>query len=161
MNSDANRRPVEQPADDVQLGLQRRHRLERFAELHIYARALGPPVCGINAASHEQRGKPPGKWAGRIIFCWFSTPNGNRLQPGERHSDPSPAEECAPREVVNLVHLVCHSLASFPLPLFVRNCRLVTIVSIRPPKRLSAAASFCRMSLSRRSSDGKRVRPSA
>ena len=52
---------LNRPLNDVQLGLERRQRLERFAQLHLLAGAFGPPVIGVDAAAHEQRGEALGK----------------------------------------------------------------------------------------------------
>src|SRR4029079_18777334 len=57
MDADADSGAVEKSADDVQLALQRRHRLERFAQLHIGATPLGPPVVRVDATGLEQRGE--------------------------------------------------------------------------------------------------------
>jgi hypothetical protein len=69
VNADAGGGFVEQAVNNVELGLERRERLERFANLHLAAAARGRPVVGVDSAGHEERGEALGKCGSRIAGC--------------------------------------------------------------------------------------------
>ena len=140
MNAHADGRLVEQAVDDVDLRLERLQRLEALAQLHLGARALGPPVVAVDAVAHEQHGEAF-REGGRGVrpVRRRTAPDGQRLQPRQRHRHADAAQERSPGDRCGAHHAapVCHSLlrrargrrASF------RNCGLVTMASIRLSKR--------------------------
>ncbi len=97
VDADAGRVLVEQAVDDVDLGLQRRQRLQARAQLHVGAGALGPPVRRVDAAAHEQRGEPLRAGRGHVAGHRRGAPDGDRLEPGQGHRHAHAAEERPPR----------------------------------------------------------------
>ena len=145
MYSQARGRPVEQAVDDVDLRFHRFERFERFAQLHVRPGAFGPPVVRVHAVAHEQDREALRKRGGRGGFAGVRrvhAPPGNRFQPGKGHRDTDAAQECAPRNaatagarrlLVKVHHFYLSARSSRPR--LVRNCRLVTMLSMRPSKR--------------------------
>ena len=64
VDADADGGLVEQAIDVVDLSFERLQGLEAFAELHVGAGALGPPVVAVDAVAHEEDGEAFGKLAG-------------------------------------------------------------------------------------------------
>src|SRR6266480_3115396 len=57
MNADPSGILVEQTRDNVEPGLVRRQGFEALAQFHIRAGGLGPPMLGVDAVAHEERGE--------------------------------------------------------------------------------------------------------
>ena len=83
---------VEQAVDHVDLVLQRLERLQRLAELHLGARALGAPVILVDAVAHEQHARSASGTAPATCGVGES---GKRLEPRQRHGDSGAAKNGA------------------------------------------------------------------
>ena len=68
VNPDACRGLVKEPADHIELGLERLQRRQALGQLHLSALALGSPVVGADSRSHELNHKALGR-SSRIFLC--------------------------------------------------------------------------------------------
>ncbi len=131
MNADAGRRFVEEALDVVELPFERLHGREAPTQFDVGVRSLGPPLGGIDAVAHEQNRDTLRRGRSRRRL---GAPDGQRLQPRQRHHHPGTAQEAAPRQFtrVSLERTDHHAhgpdaFDELGVARFVRNCRLVTM----------------------------------
>ena len=123
------------------------------------ARALGPPVVGADPAAHEQGGEPL-RAGGRDV----ADHRGGTPRRGSTPARGGPSSRPTPRRKVRRSRARVGRLLGFahrlhppdggPSTRLFRNWGLVTIASIRPPKRWPSAASRACMASRVASSEG-------
>ena len=88
---------VVEPLHEEQLLAEAADRLEHLAELHVGARALGPPLLRMEAVAAEQHRQPHGRLVPAHGRLRLIAPDGERLHPRQRHRHAQAAEHGPPR----------------------------------------------------------------
>ena len=97
VNVSLQRLLVVQALDEYQLLTEVGQRREHLSELQLFAGALGPPMVPVEAVAGEQHAEPQRSFVGTRRGAGRLRPNGNRLQPRQRHADAESMEKGSAR----------------------------------------------------------------